>query len=212
VRPLAVQITDRAVLPEAALIARLDEVAGLPAAVRARFAVQLRDPGLSGRALLELGARLRSATRALGAALVVNDRLDLALALGADGVHLGRRSVAVADARALLPSGAWISVACHEVGEVVQAALDGADAALLSPIFASPGKGAPLGTEALVSAREALAGRGLALQLVALGGVDDGNAEACFVAGADAVAAIRADLRDVLEARCRVRRGAGPVS
>src|SRR5580692_12541103 len=127
-RPLVVQITDAAVLPEPALFARLAALAALPAAVRARFAVQLRDPGLSGRALHDLGARLREATRALGAALVVNDRLDLALALGAEGVHLGRRSVAVADARALLPSGTWISVACHGVGEVVQAALDGADA------------------------------------------------------------------------------------
>jgi thiamine-phosphate pyrophosphorylase len=198
VHPLAVQITDHAVLPEAALFGRLDALAGLPAAVRARFAVQLRDPGLPGRALLDLGARLRSATRALGAALVVNDRLDLALALGADGVHLGRRSVAVADARALLPPGAWISVACHGVGDVLQAALDGADAALLSPIFASPGKGAPLGPEALSSARAALVGRGLALQLVALGGVDGESSTACFAAGADAVAAIRADLGRVL--------------
>ena len=71
-------------------------------------------------------------------------------------------------------------------------------------------KGAPLGTEALSSARAALAGRGLAIQLVALGGVDGESSAACFAAGADAVAAIRADLGRVLNAR--IRSGAGPAS
>jgi thiamine-phosphate pyrophosphorylase len=210
VRPLVVQITDALVLPEAALFARLEALGPLPAPVRARFAVQLRDPGLTGRALLDLGARLRSATRALGVGLVVNDRLDLALALGADGVHLGRRSMAVADARALLLPGVWISVACHGVDEVVQAAEDRADAVLLSPIFPSPGKGMPLGPAALSAAGAALAERGLSIQLVALGGVDTLGAPSCFAAGADGVAAIRADLRGILEAEAR--RSAGSAS
>ncbi len=201
--PLVVQITDASILPEPALFARLEALAALPAAARARFAVQLRDPALPARALLDLGARLRSVTRAMGAALVVNDRLDLALAIGADGAHLGRRSVAVADARALLGPGAWISVACHAPAEVVEAAIGGADAALLSPIFPSPGKGAPIGPEAIAEARAAIDARGLCVQIVALGGVDAGNAAACFAAGADAVAAIRADLGAVLDAAPR---------
>ena len=193
-RPRVLQITAAAVLPEAELWARLGAVARLPAAVRAGLAVQLRDPELATGALMALGGRLREATRALGGALVVNDRLDLALALGADGVHLGRRSVTVEDARALLP-GTWIAVACHAVADVVAAARAGADAAVLSPIFASPGKGTPLGPAALGAARAA-AGQGI--QLIALGGVDAANAAACFAAGADAVAAIRADLTSVL--------------
>jgi thiamine-phosphate pyrophosphorylase len=195
VRPLVLQITAADVLPEDALFARLAGLRALSASARGRFAVQLRDPALSGRALFALGARLREATRALGAALIVNDRLDLALALGADGVHLGRRSVTVAVARALLPPGTWISVACHAVADVAQAAADGADAAVLSPIFASPGKGPPLGRGAL---REARAAVGEGIQLVALGGVDAANAGDCLAAGAGAVAAIRADLRAVL--------------
>jgi thiamine-phosphate pyrophosphorylase len=194
-RPLVLQITAADVLSEAALFARLASLAALPAAARARFAVQLRDPGLSGRALFALGTRLREATRALGAALVINDRLDLALALAAEGVHLGRRSVTVAAARTLLPAGTWIAVACHAVADVVKAASDGADAAVLSPIFASPGKGPPLGLDAIRDARTAI---GDGIQLVALGGVDAANAGDCFAAGADAVAAIRADLRAVL--------------
>jgi thiamine-phosphate pyrophosphorylase len=176
---------------------RIDALAALPAAARARFAVQLRDPGLPLRALLALGERLREATAALGAGLVVNDRIDLALALGADGVHLGRRSVTVADARALLPPGTWISVACHAPADVARAAAEGADAALLSPIFASPGKGAVLGIEALREAR-ALLGKGSDVQILALGGVTMENAGACLAAGADGAAAIRADLGGLL--------------
>jgi len=192
-RPRVVQITEASVVPERALLARVEAVASLPAAERAAFAVQLRDPDLPSRALYALGARLRAATRAAGAALVVNDRLDLALALDADGLHLGRRSIAVADARALW-GGRWIAVACHAVEDVLRAADEGADAAVLSPIFPSPGKGPPLGVQALAQARDALTARACAVQLVALGGVDEAGAAACFAAGADAVAAIRADL------------------
>jgi thiamine-phosphate pyrophosphorylase len=200
VRPRVFQITAASVLPEPALLARIASIGALPEPSRRAFAVQLRDPELPVRARLTLGARLRAATRAIGASLIVNDRLDLAIMLGADGVHLGRRSVAVADARALLGSASWISVACHSVEDVIRAAEEGADAALLSPIFDSPGKGAPIGTAAITRAREAIDRRGLALSLVALGGVDAASAPACFSAGADAVAAIRADLRGVLDA------------
>ncbi len=194
--PRVVQITEASALPEPLLLARLASVATLPPEQRARFAVQLRDPGLSSHALADLGVRLRAATRSLGASLIVNDRLDLALALGADGVHLGRRSVSIADARAVLGPSAWISVACHDVDDVIRAATEGADAITLSPIFASPGKGTPLGPAALQIARSALGGRRVAL--IALGGVDVATAPSCFEAGADGVASIRADLTALL--------------
>jgi thiamine-phosphate pyrophosphorylase len=194
--PRVVQITCASALPEAALFARLASASHLAPERRRRFAVQLRDPGLASRALAELGARLRAATRAAGASLIINDRLDLALALAADGVHLGSRSVLVADARALLGPDAWISVACHSVDDVVRAATEGADAVTLSPIFASPGKSSPLGLAALAAAREALGGRSISLH--ALGGVDLATAPSCFAAGADGVASIRADLSRLL--------------
>jgi thiamine-phosphate pyrophosphorylase len=193
--PRIVQITDSTALPEAALFARIASASRLPIE-RRRFAVQLRDPGLSGRALADLGVRLRAVTRACGVALIVNDRLDLARALGADGAHLGRRSLTVADARALLGPAAWISVACHDVDDVIRAATAGADAVTLSPIFASPGKGRPLGLPALQAARAALGALPTALH--ALGGVDLATAPACFAAGADGVASIRADLTSLL--------------
>ncbi|MEP7126060.1 MAG: thiamine phosphate synthase [Byssovorax sp.] len=190
--PRVVQITDASALPGSALLARIASIAPLAPERRRRFAVQLRDPGLTSRALLQLGLRLRGATRAVDAALIINDRLDLAVALHADGVHLGRRSVCIADARALLGPDAWISVACHSVDDVVRAATEGADAVTLSPIFASPGKGSSLGLAAIEAARKALGARPIALH--ALGGVDLDNAASCFAAGADGVASIRADL------------------
>jgi thiamine-phosphate pyrophosphorylase len=193
-----VLITSMTDVPEVALIARIRAAAALPLEIRARIAVQLRDPDLTTRARFDLGARLLRETRAAGLSLLVNDRLDLALALAADGVHLGHRSVTVADARALLGPDALISVACHSVPEVLAAAAQGASAALLSPIFASPGKGPPLGLSALQEARRALdhspQSDSQAVHLLALGGVDATNAAACLTAGADGVAAIRADL------------------
>ncbi|UQA58209.1 thiamine phosphate synthase [Polyangium aurulentum] len=194
--PRVLYVSDTRVVPAEALLARIDRAAGLPEDLRARLAVQLRDPELSSRALFALGARLRDRTGALGVRLVVNDRIDLALALGADGVHLGRRSVSVDDARALLGDAAWISVACHDLADVAAARRAGASAVTLSPIFASPGKGAPLGLSALGEAKRALSGSGVGL--VALGGIDAGTAGECLAAGADGVAVIRADLGDGL--------------
>ncbi|WP_437663237.1 thiamine phosphate synthase [Sorangium sp. So ce1182] len=198
--PRLTLITQTADVPEPVLLARLSAFGALPPEDRARVAVQLRDPELSGAALHALGRRLRDATAALGASLVVNDRLDLALVLGADGVHLGRRSAGVADARALLGDGVFVSVACHSVDEVLRAAEAGADAAVLSPIFATPGKGPPLGPEALREARARLAAAPRGVALLALGGVDAASAPACLAAGADGVAAIRADFGGALPA------------
>jgi thiamine-phosphate pyrophosphorylase len=192
--PRIVLITSTRDVPEAALIERIQRARALPPEARGRLAVQLRDPELPSRELYHLGVRLRRATLAAGIRFLVNDRLDLARILQADGIHLGRRSVSIADARAFLGPRALVSVACHSVPEVVRAATDGADAALLSPIFASPGKGVPLGLEALRAAREALARAGSNLPVIALGGVDEATAAACFQAGAHGVAAIRGDL------------------
>ena len=200
---LVQQITDLTVLPETALFERLARAAELPPSAAASLSVQLRDPQAPVRELLRIGQALREATRAIGASLVVNDRVDLAVLLGADGVHLGRRSMRVADARKLLGPRAWISMSAHSVEDVLAAGEAGATAALLSPIFASPGKGTPLGTGALAEARAALRAAGRSLQLFALGGVTLENAGACIEAGADGVAAIRADLTPLLGATDR---------
>ncbi|MCC6559063.1 MAG: thiamine phosphate synthase [Polyangiaceae bacterium] len=208
--PLVTLITAAGVVPEPMLIARIEALGALPAEARGRVAVQLRDPELGSRALLGLGERLRDATGALGVALIVNDRIDLALLLGADGVHLGRRSVRIEDARALVGRTALVSVACHDVEDVARAAEAGADAAVLSPIFATPGKGPPIGVEALREARRRIGGAARTMGLIALGGVDASSASACIEAGADGVAAIRADPAALLRAvrAGRITRGA----
>ncbi len=181
--PRLLQITDAARVPFAELVARIER--GGP-----ELAVQLRDPALDARALFALGQALRERSRAAGALLFVNDRLDLAALLGADGVHLGRRSVSIRCARAFLGE-VLVSVSAHDVEEAVARAEQGADAVLLSPVFASPGKGRPLGAARLTEARARMSGR---CALLALGGVDRERARECLAAGADGVAAVRADL------------------
>lgn len=193
-----VQITGHELAPHE-LFSRLAHAA--TSAAPGRFAVQLRSPELDGRALYELGRELRRRTRDAGCALWVNDRIDLAMVLEADGVHLGRHSIDVADARALLgafrPPGnqVWVSVSAHDLDDVAAAAEHGASAVVLAPIFASPGKAAPLGPGILGEARRRLPS---GVSLIALGGIDADNAEICFAAGADGVAAIRADLTPLL--------------
>ncbi len=203
--PRVVLVTDLGVVPEDVLVARIRDAGALAPELRARLAVQLREPDLEGRAKAELGARLREATATIGAKLVVNDRLDLAVALGANGVHLGRRSVSVGDARRLVGSR-FVTRACHDLDDVLKAAGDGADGGLLSPIFSSPGKGAPLGLEALAGAREALDARGhQRFRLLALGGVDLENARVPRRGRRRRTAVVRADLgvglADLLGAR-----------
>jgi len=156
----------------------------------ARFAVVLRDPELTARALLDEGRVLRRLTRSVGAGLLVADRLDLALALEADGVHLGRDSVSVRDARRLVGER-LVTRSVHDDDELARALAEGADAVLVSPVFESPGKGVPLGVARLASMRAMLP---RATALVALGGVSGARIAACLKAGADGVAAIRADL------------------
>lgn len=178
-------VTDRRLAPD--LPARL--AGALALAPPGRVAVHLREKDLGGAALLALARALLPVCRARGAALLVNDRLDVALAAGADGVHLPAAGVGPAEARRLLGPGALIGVSCHSAKEVERARLGGATFATFSPIWDTPSKrayGAPVGLSALRTAA------GLGLPLVALGGVEPGNAALAFAAGASGVAVIRA--------------------
>lgn len=188
-------ITDRKLVPD--LPAALERaLAGIP---RGAAAVQLREKDLPARELVTLGREVQEVCRRNGAPLLINDRLDVACALGADGVHLGGGSVEVDDARRLLGPGKLVGASCHDDAELLRRA--GADFATFSPIFPSPGKGAPIGLGALRHAAAA------PLPLFALGGVDEGNARGALEAGAHGVAAIRGWLegdlvRAVLSATC----------
>lgn len=151
--------------------------------------MQLRDKDLSGSALFRLAQRLRVATSRAGALLIVNERIDVALAVGADGVHLGGGALPVDVARTLLPAGALIGQSVHGVDE---AAASDADFVFFGPVYDTPAKrafGAPQGVGRLREAVDAAR-----VPVIAIGGVDaDGVAEVRD-AGAAGVAVIRAIL------------------
>ena len=183
--PLVHLITDRRLAPD--LVGAADAaLAALPPGVAA---VQLREKDLGGRALLALARALVAVCRARGQLLLVNDRLDVAIAAGADGVHLPAAGVPAGDARRLLGPGALVGVSCHSAADVARALAGGASYGTFSPVYDTPSKrayGAPVGVAAL---REAAR---LGLPLVALGGVDAARAAEVRAAGAAGVAAIRA--------------------
>ena len=180
-RPRLIAITDLTRASEAAHVAAYAALADLlpPAA----FAIQIRVRDRPAGDVVRFVSSLRAGVPR--ARLVLNDRLDLARALGVDAVHLGEGSVSARDARALLGDGVWISRAVH----AADAPLAEVDGALLSPIFASPGKGTPLGPAALARFVQTHD-----VPVYALGGVAAGNVGACLSAGAWGVAAIRACL------------------
>jgi thiamine-phosphate pyrophosphorylase len=149
-------------------------------------AVQLREKDLEGRALLELARPLRDLTAAAGVGLYVNDRIDVALAVGADGVHLAGTSLSPGEARAIAP-GLAIGVSAHRIADV-RAAAGRASFAVFGPIRDTPSKrsyGSPLGVEALVEAAR------LELPLLAIGGIDAETVAAVMAAGARGIACIR---------------------
>jgi thiamine-phosphate pyrophosphorylase len=192
--PRILLITDPAHEDDAIVRVVEAAVAALP---HGTFAVQLRDKARPRASLAAFAARLRTVTRPGGAPraqLVVNGDVEIARDVGADGVHLGTNASRVEAARRILGPHAFVSLAAHDDAEL-RAALDaGASAALVSPIFATPGKGTPRGVDALRSARSIVRDSpdGAGFAIYALGGVDEGNAAACIAAGADGVALIRA--------------------
>ncbi len=157
------------------------------------LAVQLREKDLPGRALRELAGELRDVTRAFGAALWVNDRVDVALAVEADGVHLAGTSLSPADARAVAPR-LGIAISTHAPSELQD--FDGSrrgsvriDFAVFGPIRDTPSKrsyGPPVGLEAL----RAAAGAGV--PLLAIGGLSAQDVPAVVAAGARGLACVRA--------------------
>ena len=153
---------------EAALSAA--SAAAGPAAV----ALQLREKDLEARELLEVARALRHVCSRFDAALIVNDRIDVAVAAGADGVHLPANSFAVEDARALFGAAGIVGVSTHDAGEVAQAAMAGADFAVFGPVYDPLSKaayGPARGAEGLGAAGRAAG----AMPLFPLGGITAGR-------------------------------------
>lgn len=162
--------------------------------------MQIREKDLPARELLALAkaatgsAAENRGSRPAPARIIVNDRLDVALAAGAAGVHLGRESIATAEVVRWCRSGNapaefLIGVSCHSVAEVQAAEAAGASYAIFGPVFDTPSKrafGSPQGIAKLAAA--CIAAR---IPVIAIGGIDEGNAAECLRAGAAGIAAIR---------------------
>ncbi len=147
--------------------------------------IQIRAKHMSARQLYHLCLRVVSACPSCP--VLVNSRLDIALAVGAAGVHLTSSSPAPSDLKGIAPPGFLFGVSCHTVDELRRAASEGADFAVFGPIFPTPSHpGAPgIGLDALRAACAAVA-----LPVWALGGIGPANAQACIEAGATGVAGI----------------------
>lgn len=150
--------------------------------------IQLRDKSAASRRLYEAAAAIRALTRPAGALLIVNDRIDIALAADADGVHVGPDDLPVAVARRLLP-GKIVGASAGTVEEAIAAERDGADYLGVGAVYEARGSkadaGAPVGPERVAAVRAAVR-----LPLVGIGGIKAANAAPVIAAGADGVAVI----------------------
>ena len=155
--------------------------------------VQLREKTLSTRDFCAKATTLQTLLAPLGIPLVINDRVDVALACGAPGVHLGQSDMPVATARKLLPPHVflgWSVETLDHVAQASQAEFEGVDYLGVSPVFATPTKtdtALPWGLKGLQDIRAQTA-----LPLVAIGGIHAGNAAQVLAAGADSLAVVSA--------------------
>lgn len=152
--------------------------------------IQLRDKIRKSTELIRIGREIRRITRHAGAGFIVNDRLDIAIACGADGVHLGQGDISCGIARQLAPPGFILGVSVGNVREACQAEKDGADYVALSPTFstgskrdAGPGQGCRVLAEIC---------RNVSIPVIAIGGIGPDNIPDIIRAGAGGIAVISA--------------------
>jgi len=163
--------------------------------------IQLREKALPARELYPVALRLRELTRKAGALFIINDSVELALVSDADGVHLGQDDMPVEAARKLLGPDRVIGVSTHSLEQALSAEREGADYIGFGPVFPTSTKdaGEAKGLDALREIRSRTK-----IPIVAIGGIDKGNAGGVIAAGADAVAVISAvtmaeDIREAVE-------------
>jgi thiamine-phosphate pyrophosphorylase len=152
-------------------------------------AVQMREKAMSARAALVLARKLRRLTTRCGSLLLINERVDIAMLSGADGVHLPSSAFSAVDARALLGEGALIGVSTHSMDEALAAKRAGADYITFGPVYHTPSKaryGEPPGLGAL----EEVCSR-LDIPVFGLGGISAERAQEVMKAGAAGIALIR---------------------
>ena len=155
-------------------------------------AVQLREKDLPVRDLLDVATALREATRRHGAALVVNDRADVALAVGADGVQRTHASLPTEALRRIAPRPCLVAASVHSLAEAREAEQQGADFVVFGPVYDTPSKrafGPPQGLTALEKVTGALRA-----PVIAVGGITPARVAEVSAAGAAGVAVISAIL------------------
>lgn len=152
--------------------------------------VQLREKNLSSRDFLAQALAIQAVLSTTRVPLVINDRIDIALACGADGVHLGQSDLPVVQARRLLPANVFIGWSVETLADVARAHSLPVDYLGVSPVFSTPTKTdtqTPWGLDGLRQVRQATT-----LPLVAIGGIHTGNAQEVLQAGADGLAVVSA--------------------
>lgn len=152
--------------------------------------VQLREKDCSTRQFLQEAELLKKLLQPLGVPLIINDRLDIALAVGADGVHLGQSDLPISHARRLLGSDCLIGISAESLDHALEAEQQGADYIGISPVFSTATKTdtAPaLGLDGVRRIREQVR-----IPLVGIGGINLTNARQVIDAGADGVAVVSA--------------------
>ncbi len=151
-------------------------------------AVQLREKDLDTRGLLKLAYKMREVTDKFNAKLFINDRFDIALAVGADGVHLAQSSIPVHAVRAAVKKKLMIGVSTHSLREAGEAERGGADFITFGPVYRTPSKskyGAPAGLDML----KKVTGK-INIPVFALGGIKEGRIRNVITAGAYGVSMI----------------------
>jgi thiamine-phosphate pyrophosphorylase len=185
-------ITDRKAVGGRELAATIETVlqAAAEFAPQPPIAVQLREKDLDGRPLMQLASEIGQICRRYRVPMLVNGRVDVALAAGADGVHLPSDGISPGDARKLLGPSRLIGVSTHTAAEITRAEALGADFAVFGPVFAPISKGnyaAPCGAEGLASACAAAS-----IPVFALGGITTARLTDLDDTGAAGVAVIGA--------------------
>lgn len=150
--------------------------------------VQLREKQLPTRNILDMAYWMIELTREYGAKLLINDRVDIALAVGADGVHLGQESLPAHAVRKIAGDDFLIGVSTHGIDEALEAEKDGADFITLGPIYNTPSKlryGDPIGVEILRQVKTKVS-----VPVLAIGGIKTDKVNEVRDAGADGIALI----------------------
>lgn len=158
--------------------------------------VQLREKHCTTRRFIEEARALKSVLISNNIPLIINDRIDVAMAVEAQGVHLGQRDMDIADARKIVGRSMVIGISAESYEEAVQAEEEGADYIGISPVFATTTKvdtGNPLGLKGVRRIRQSVA-----IPLVGIGGINAENAAGVVGAGADGVAVVSA----IVSAQC----------